>query len=204
MEASAPPLYPSVSEPLFNGSMSQSENDQKGLLKLKSENLFIRLEQIEKDFKRYNKLKHRWNTFKNILHYSKYPLAVILGGLDIALIFTIIGIPLAVVGATITIGEVIGTNILEDTYINIKVNKYNKKCKHIKEWIDKMYIFKAEVLKDNIIDNKEIQQWKQLIEEYEKETKILTSSNEKEINSLPDLVKLQEMIQVIISKRPKN
>ena len=43
MEASAPPLYPCV---------SQSENDQKGLLKLKSENLFIRLEQIEKDFKR--------------------------------------------------------------------------------------------------------------------------------------------------------
>ena len=199
MEASAPPLYPSV---------SQSENDQKGLLKLKSENLFIRLEQIEKDFKRYNKLKHRWNTFKNILHYSKYPLAVILGGLDIALIFTIIGIPLEVVGATITIGEVIGTNILEDTYINIKVNKYNKKCKHIKEWIDKMYIFKDDVLKDNIIDNKEIQQWKQLLEEYEKETitlssdKVITSSNEKEINSLPDLVKLQEMIQAIINKKP--
>lgn len=42
-------IYPSI---------SQYENKQRGLLKLEFENLFIKLEQIEKDLKRYNKLKH--------------------------------------------------------------------------------------------------------------------------------------------------
>ena len=81
----------SYAHPL-NPSLSQSENDKISLLKLKAKNLFIKLEQIDKELKHYNKLKYKWNIFENILHYSKYLLAVILGGLDIALIFTKIGI----------------------------------------------------------------------------------------------------------------
>ena len=126
-------IYPSVSD---------SQSEQKSLLKLQSENLFNKLEQIENEFKNYNKLKHKWNIFKNILHYSKYPLTLILGGLDVALIFTRIGIPLAIIGAGITVGEVVETNVFEDTIVNVKIDKYNKMCKHIKKWIDKMYIFK--------------------------------------------------------------
>ena len=181
-------IYPSVSD---------SQNEQKSLIKLQSENLFNKLEQIEKEFKHYNKLKHKWNIFKNILHYSKYPLAVILGGLDVALIFTGIGIPLALIGAGVTIGEVVGTNVFEDTVVNLKIDKYNKECKHIKEWIDKMYIFKVEALKDNVIDAKEIQQWKQLLIEYEKETNIQSSKNDSKI----DLKKIQDQINILIQQK---
>ena len=42
-------IYPSVSD---------SQNEQKSLIKVQSENLFNKLEQIEKEFKHYNKLKH--------------------------------------------------------------------------------------------------------------------------------------------------
>ena len=89
------------------------------MLKLQADNLFFKLEQIEKELKHYLKLKKKWNIFKNILHYSKYPFAVILTGLDIGLIFTGIGIPVAIAGAGITIAEVIGTNVLEDSLVNI-------------------------------------------------------------------------------------
>ena len=182
-------IYPSVSD---------SQNEQKSLIKLQSENLFNKLEQIEKEFKHYNKLKHKWNIFKNILHYSKYPLALILGGLDVALIFTGIGIPLAIIGAGITVGEVVGTNVFEDAIVNMKIDKYNKKCKYIKEWIDKMYIFKVEALKDNVIDVKEIQQWKQLLIEYDKcLVNIQSSKNEEKI----DLKKIQEQINTLIQQK---
>ena len=182
-------IYPSVSD---------SQNEQKSLIKLQSENLFNKLEQIEKELKHYNKLKHKWNIFKNVLHYSKYPLALILGGLDVALIFTGIGIPLAIIGAGVTIGEVVGTNVFEDAIVNVKIDKYNKKCKHIKEWIDKMYIFKIEELKDNVIDVKEIQQWKQLLIEYEQSlTNIQSSKNEKKI----DLKKIQDQINTLIQQK---
>ena len=67
-----------------------------------------------------------------------------------------------------------------------------------------MYIFKAEVLKDNIIDFKEIQQWKQLLEEYEKAMTLLNKeTNEKDLNSLPDLVRLHEVIKPLINKQQK-
>ena len=73
-----------------------------------------------------------------------------------------IGIPLAIIGAVITVKEVIGTNILEDTFVNVKIDKY-KKSKHIKKWINKMYIIKSEALKNNVIDVKELQQWGHLL-----------------------------------------
>ena len=47
-------------------SVSESQNEQKSLLKLQSENLVNKLEQLEKEFKRYNKLKHKWNKYIQI------------------------------------------------------------------------------------------------------------------------------------------
>ena len=80
---------------LYPNPLSISQMEQSALLKLQADNLFFKLEQIEKELKHYIKLKKKWNIFKNILHYSKYPFAVILTGLDIGLIFTGIGIPVA-------------------------------------------------------------------------------------------------------------
>ena len=82
--------------------------------------------------KHYNKLKNKWNIFKNILQYIKYFIAILFAGADVRLTFIpMVGIPLAIISTTVTSGEVIGANILEDSFVNVKVNNYNKKCKHI-------------------------------------------------------------------------
>ena len=71
-------------------------------------------------------------------------------------------------------------------------------CKHIKERIDKMYIFKIKALKYNVIDVKKIQQWKKLLIEYEQcSTKIQSSKNDQKI----DLRKIQEQINILIQQK---
>jgi hypothetical protein len=91
--------------------------------------------------------------------------------LDVGLIFTRVGIPIAVAlavsGAGLTLAEFIGTNVLEDSLVNIKLNKYENKCKHLKQWVDGMFLFKTDVLKDGVIDEKEINQWKDMLKLYD-------------------------------------
>ena len=53
-----------------------------------------------------------------------------------------------------TLGEIIEANILEDSFVNVKVNNYNIKCKHINKYIDRMYLFKQDTLIDKVIDTK--------------------------------------------------
>ena len=120
-------------------------------------------------------------------------------GADIGLAFIpIVGIPLAIISTAVTLGEVIGANILEDSFVNIKVNTYNKKCKHITKWLDRMYLFKQDALRDGVIDAKEIEQWKQIINEYEESLKEITSpKNEEKI----DLKKIQEQINLLIQQK---
>ena len=69
----------------------------------------------------------------------------------------------------------IGVNVLEDSFVNVKVNTYDKKCKHITKWLDRMYLYKQDTLRDGVIDAKEIDQWKQILNEYEESLKEITS-----------------------------
>ena len=99
----------------------------------------LKLNQLDNKLKHYVKLKREWNRFKNILRYSKYPLAILFAGADIGLTFNpIVKIPLAIISAAVTISEIIGANVLEDSFVNVKVNTYCKKCIHSTKWLDKM------------------------------------------------------------------
>ena len=125
---------------LYPNPLSSTQIDNHTILKLQTDILFSKLTQLEDKLKHYHKLKQRWNKFKNILRYSKYPIAVIFAGIDVGLIFLpVIGIPLAIISTAVTLGEVIGANVLKDSFVNVKVNNYDKKCKHINKWIDRMY-----------------------------------------------------------------
>jgi hypothetical protein len=198
-------LYPTI---------SNSEREHEYVLKLQNEvlskecdNLFIKLNELEKELKHYKKLKRRWKIFRNILHYSKYPISVLLIGGDIALIFTGIGIPIAIAGACVTGIELLGTNIIEDTLVTKKVNKYEYKITHLKEWIDKMYIFRCEALHDGKIDQKEIDLWRKLLNEYSESLNSVPKKSEEErrlrrVNDdTVDLKKLQEQINLLIKKQ---
>ena len=144
---------------LYPNPLSSSQIEHQQILKLQADTLFLKLTQLEDKLKHYSKLKRKWNRFKNILRYSKYPIAILFAGADIGLSFIpIVGIPLAIISTAVTLGEVIGANVLEDSFVNVKVNTYDKKCKHITKWLDRMYLFKQDTLHDGVIDAKEIDQ----------------------------------------------
>ena len=61
-----------------------------------------------------------------------------------------------------------------------------------------MYFFKQDALRDGVIDVKEIEQWKQIINEYEESLKEITSpKNEQKI----DLIKIQEQINLLLQQK---
>ena len=68
----------------------------------------------------------------------------------------IVGIPLAISSTTVTLLEVIGANVFEDSFVNVKVNNYNKKCKLISTWIDRMNLFKQATIRNGAIDLKKL------------------------------------------------
>ena len=168
-------------------------------MKRQVDTLFLKLTQLEDKLKHYSKLKRKWNKFKNSLRYHKYPIAILFAGADIGWSFIpIVGIPLAIIRTAVTLGKVIKANILENSFVNVKVNTYDKKCKHITKWLDRMYLFKQDALRDGVIDAKEIEQWKQIINEYEESLKEITSpKNEEKI----DLKKIQEQINLLLQQK---
>ena len=184
---------------LYPNPLSSSQTEHQQILKLQADTLFLKLTQLEDKLKHYSKFKRKWNRFKNILRYSKYPIAILFAGADIGLSFIpIVGKPLAIISTAVTLGEVIGANVLEDSFVNVKVNTYDKKCKHITKWLDRMYLFKQDTLRDGVIDAKEINQWRQILNEYEESLKeITTPKNEEKI----DLKKIQELINLLLQQK---
>ena len=148
---------------LYPNPLSSSQTEHQQILKLQAYTLFLKLTQLDDKLKHYSKLKKKWNRFKIILRYSKYPIAKLFAGADNGLSFIlIVGITLAIISNTVTLSEVISANVLEDSFVNVKVNTYDKKCKHITKWLDRMYLFKQDTLRDGVIHAKEIEQWKQI------------------------------------------
>ena len=89
---------------------------------------------------------------------------------------------------------------MEDSFVNVKVNNYNKKCKHIRTKIDRMYLFKQDTLRDRGIDAIKIDQWRQILSKYKESLKKITSpKNEEKI----DLNKIQEHINRLINQKNK-
>ena len=61
-----------------------------------------------------------------------------------------------------------------------------------------MYLFKQDKLRDGVIDAKEIDQWKQILNEYEESLKeIITPKHEEKI----DLKKIQEQLNLLLQQK---
>ena len=67
-----------------------------------------------------------------------------------------IEIPLAIISTAVTLYEVIGANVLEDSFANVNIKTYHKKCKLINMWLARMYLFKQYTLRDGVINAKKI------------------------------------------------
>ena len=61
-----------------------------------------------------------------------------------------------------------------------------------------MYLFKQDTLRDGVIDAKVIDQWRQILNEYQESlNEITTPKNEEKI----DLKKIQEQINLLINQK---
>ena len=113
---------------LYPTPLSSPQTKHQHILKLQADTLVLKLTQLVVKLKHYSKLNRNWNRFKNILRYSKYPIAILFAGADIGLSFIpIVGISLEIISTTLTLGEVIGANVIEDNFVNVKVNTFDKK-----------------------------------------------------------------------------
>ena len=61
-----------------------------------------------------------------------------------------------------------------------------------------MYLFKTDVLKDGVIDEREISQWKDMLKQYDIS---LTEIKKDSKNSVIDLNKLKEQVEVLMKQR---
>ena len=63
---------------LYPTPLSNVQINHQTILKLQADTLFLKLTQLEDKLKHYYNLKKKWNRFKTILRYSKYPIAIYL------------------------------------------------------------------------------------------------------------------------------
>lgn len=168
--------------------------------KIRLENLLDKEKQIEVKLKHYKKLKRRWNIFKKIFHFGKYPIAVLQYLGDAALLLFPGTQPIGFIGIAVTTTELVGSNVLEDALLNVKVNKYAKKCDLLQEYINKMYVFKIESIKDGVISEHEMQLFTQLLNEYE--SKLSSHTDSKNGENLE--VQVGEIIKKYMSQKNVN
>ena len=140
----------------------------KEIQKIRLDNLLFKEKMLEDKLKHYKKIKRKWIILKNILHYSKYPISGILIVGDLILILFPPTLIFAIGSISLTVSEIVCTNILEDSLLKIKVNKYKKKCIDIQSLIDKLYVFKNKALKDGIISDLELDEFDNLLKDENK------------------------------------
>ena len=61
---------------LYPNPLLASQSNYQTILKLQAETLFVKFTQLEDKLKHYSNMKKNLNIFKNILQYSKYPIAI--------------------------------------------------------------------------------------------------------------------------------
>ena len=67
----------------YTNRLSSAQTEHQQILKLQVDTLCWKLTQLEDKLKHYSKLKNKLNRFKNILRYSKYPIAILFAGAEI-------------------------------------------------------------------------------------------------------------------------
>ena len=85
--------------------------------------------------------------------------------------------------------------ILHESQNTTKQYDVARKSKHHQTWL---CYTKVKTLRDGVIDAKEIEQWRQILNEYEESLKEITSpKNEEKI----DLKKIQEQINILLQQK---
>lgn len=74
-----------------------------------------------------------------------------LGG-DALLFATGVGAPIAIAPLDLKLVKLIGGHLVGNSLVRFNVNKYSAKAVHLKKFVDRMYVFKNETLRDHLFD----------------------------------------------------
>src|SRR3981189_2716559 len=153
--------------------------------------------EMEKSLKHYKKILKRWKMIGNVLKIGSI---VIVGGIGITSIvlgFGVLAAPITLgILAAIGAGEGIISEAVVLGVVKKKVSKFKKKIEHIQEYISKSWFLFEKIREDSIISLQEIDEFRKLMENYEKGLSIDSDGDS-------DYLKLRESLKHQAQKEAK-
>jgi hypothetical protein len=168
--------------------------------KLECNHMLDKIDQMKKQLLHYDKLGKRWKKAKTATRYTCHTTGIILevGGIA-ATFYTAVTIPLVIAG--IGILDNLCVELIAKLF-DIKVKKYQQKCKIIQKYIDELYLFIKKANADNVITKEEITEYQHILKEYDTSLNKVSEDHHKEVKevvaSAPELQKkIMECLQLM-------
>jgi len=174
-----------------------SEKYNKNLSDARIKEIQGKRQEMEKSLKHYKKILKKWKNIGNVLKVGSI---IIVGGVGITSI--ILGFGALVLPITLGILATIGATegiISEAVVLGVvkkKVSKFKKKIEHIQEYISKSWFLFEKIRDDSIITLVEIDEFRKLMENYEKGLSIDSDGDS-------DYLKLRESLKHQAQKEAK-
>ena len=181
------------------------EKDAKNMTnKLECKHMLDQIKNMKDRLQHYQKLENRYRNIKIGTRISLHFIGLALEGTGIGLAFISIGASIPIGIAFGGLVDQIGVEIL-CKLIDIKVKKYQEKCRIIQKYIDELYLFIKRANADNVISTEEITEYQNILNEYGKEINKIQEDHNKEVKQVIDSApkneelqkKMMEMIQLM-------
>ena len=173
-----------------------SENYNKNLSDARIKEIQGKRQEMEKSLRHYKKILKRWKMIGSMLKIGSI---VIVGGIGITSIvlgFGAFALPITLgILATIGASEGIISEAVVLGVVKKKVSKFKKKIEHIQEYISKSWFLFEKIRDDSIITLVEIDEFRKLMENYEKGLSIESDDS--------DYLKLRESLKHQAQKEAK-
>ena len=178
-------------QPLYPKLVTAGEADEMIRRKINEKNseiIKIKFTELQSSLKHYDKIRRRYARLSNSVRIVGIVVgslfgagSVITGSLLTAGIAVPVVVPIALGAATIVEG-LIAEGALR-TYFKSRKHYFNKKCDIIKKYSNRIFLFEAKALEDQIITVEELKLFHELIDAYEREISTMKDQHEKEETS---------------------
>ena len=157
-----------------------------------------KVKQVQKDLAHYKKNKSRWSVANTALKITGISVSCILGGASILTIGPFsIPIAAAILGG-ISLGNTGLTNMLVEGFTSKRKRYFREKCAYIKSYQDKLEVLLLKSKEDGQVTPTEFKLFRELLKEYESETRLMATIKSK------DIKKAQRRAKKEIRKQQKN
>src|SRR5277367_60805 len=197
-------IYPDLTEEIdeaqenkvqiYNKNLSDHQVN-KNLSNARIKEIQVKRHELEQSLKHYKKILKRWKKFGNVLKITSLVFLSVSTVCGITgLVLTTAGIIIIPVLGIIVVGAVGSIEgVISETFvlglIKKKTTLFKKKIDHIQEFISRSWYLFEKIRDDNIITLAEVEEFRKLMDEYEKGLSIEDNSIDKEFLKLRDSLK---------------